>query len=121
MQELLFAVTIRREGSVRVLACTGELDISTRRILSDALDEMLIDPPPLLHVDLTETTFFAGVGVDLLWHARARCRESGTLIQVSASPPVRRVLDVLAFPHDGLGGARGHRFAPRLRRRLRRG
>lgn len=118
MPELLFHATVRHDGGVSVVEGSGELDISTAPLLADALEVALQSPPSVLLVDLKRTTFFAGIGAELLLEALSRCKEAGTPVRIAASPAVQRVLDVVGFPSDALRPATGerHRFSLRLHR-----
>lgn len=110
MPELLFTTKVRHGDAGARVECSGELDISTSQLLEDALNEAFVRSPSSLHIDLTNTTFFAGIGGDLLFDLRARCSAASIPLTVTASSHVRRVLDLLGFPTDGGPDHAHHRF-----------
>ena len=58
--------SVEHRYGVTVLAVGGEIDMVTAPRLEKAIDDVLADDPPALVIDLTEVTFLASVGLQLL-------------------------------------------------------
>ncbi|WP_370967303.1 STAS domain-containing protein [Amycolatopsis sp. cg9] len=85
----LVNVTRERIGDAVVLVVSGEVDLLSASVLSDAITGVLADPPRLLVVDLTEVSFLASIGITALLEAR-RGAGAGTRVRVVA--PERSVV-----------------------------
>lgn len=85
-------LAVESNGSASVtIAVTGEVDLSTVRILQDAVDQVLEEEPDVLVFDLSQTTFMDSSGLAALITAANRCR--GVRIR-RPSQPVSRLLEV---------------------------
>ena len=81
------------DGVVRVI-CSGEVDILTAPSLEEALRDAYTRSAASLQLDLRGVTFFDSQGVRVLVAMTRRAGESGVPISVTASPIVRRVIEV---------------------------
>lgn len=59
-------VDVEQRGTAVVLHVTGELDLVTTPILSEACTAALQSRPPVLVIDLTGVTFLASVGMSAI-------------------------------------------------------
>ena len=64
--------SVEHRYGVTVLAVGGEIDMVTAPQFEKAIDDVLADDPPTLVIDLTEVTFLASVGLQLLARANER-------------------------------------------------
>lgn len=93
-------VTVSSRRGVRVLAASGELDLSTRKEWAHALTATLADLPPAsaLVVDLASVRFCdvgcAGLLADVACHRDTR----GRIAVVAPQRIVARILDIVAPP-----------------------
>jgi anti-anti-sigma factor len=81
-----------------VLVVQGELDLLTAPTLADAVRAALAEPPPLLALDLTATTFLDSSGAREIAVSARRAAAAGTellLVCPADNRPVRLVLDLL--------------------------
>lgn len=80
-----------------VLRLVGEIDIATVDLMADGLVKLgerhLID----VIIDATEVTFMDSTGLHALVEGKRHIHEDGAHIILVASPPVRRVLELM-FP-----------------------
>jgi anti-anti-sigma factor len=76
----------------------GELDISTVAGLSTQVAELRQVGFSDLTVDLRQLTFMDACGVHLLLDIDADCRDAGGTLQVLATGPARRLLDLCKIP-----------------------
>jgi anti-anti-sigma factor len=82
---------------VRVIP-QGELDISTVAGLSTQVAELRQVGFSDITIDLRRLTFMDACGVHLLQDIDADCREAGGMLQVLATGPARRLLDLCRIP-----------------------
>jgi anti-anti-sigma factor len=82
---------------VRVIP-EGELDISTVAGLSTQVAELRQVGFCDITIDLRRLTFMDARGVHLLQDIDADCREAGGTLQVVATGPARRLLDLCRIP-----------------------
>ena len=61
-----FTVTVSRRETEAVVAVTGEIDVSTVPRLTAAVDEVLVDAPPRVVLDLAGVTFCDSQGLGTL-------------------------------------------------------
>ena len=112
--------SVEHRYGVTVLAVGGEIDMVTAPRLEKAIDDVLADDPPALVIDLTEVTFLASVGLQLLARANERfvlatankrSGESGGFAVVAGAPATIRpieltdlneVFDLYLSPDDAL-------------------
>jgi anti-anti-sigma factor len=109
-------LSVRRHGREATVSVAGEIDLESSRRLHNYAREVIRLHGPRLAVDLARVTFMDCGGVRVLLAIRAQVRRlGGYLSVVSASGPVRRVIEilgmdrVLAVPErsDDTGIARG--------------
>lgn len=81
-----------------IVTVSGELDLSTAPELSRSLTEILDQHPDDLTVDLANLRFIDSSGLALLAYTSKSLRgHNGTLHLVGATPPVRRVLEIVGL------------------------
>ncbi|MEE4542490.1 STAS domain-containing protein [Streptomyces sp. V4-01] len=74
---------------------TGEIDLVSATTLRDVLGDILHCAPGRLEVDLGGVGFFDCSGLNVLLRLRARAREHGVeLVVTAASPAVARLLEI---------------------------
>jgi anti-sigma B factor antagonist len=64
--------SVEHRYGIAVLAVGGEIEMVTAPQFEKAIDDVLADDPPTLVIDLTEVTFLASVGLQLLARANER-------------------------------------------------
>ncbi|WP_318306338.1 STAS domain-containing protein [Amycolatopsis solani] len=79
----LVRVTPERTGDAVVLTVSGEIDLLSASVLSNAITEALADPPGLLVLDLSGVSFLASIGITALLEARHGAGH-GTRVRVVA-------------------------------------
>jgi anti-sigma B factor antagonist len=91
----LFALSVREDGKVCVLALSGELDLSTNDLFKSVFDEALSNGCAGFVVDCSKLDFIDSSGITTLIYGRREAEEH-LKITVAAPPDgdVRRVLDL---------------------------
>jgi anti-anti-sigma factor len=91
-----FAVTASTEGTVRVLAVRGELDIGSAPVLRDALLRLIADEDvPDLVLDLSGVTFTDSSGLAVLLMAARRWNDAGrSMLLRQPSRILMRIVDL---------------------------
>lgn len=87
-------VSVTRQGSVVVIAVSGELDLATTPELRRAMDDALADVPAAVVVDLSELLFIASVGIAALMWAQTQTAANGIWFAVVAAGYPLRPLEV---------------------------
>jgi anti-anti-sigma factor len=83
------------DASSRLLAVSGELDLTSVRDLRRRLDAAFADGPPRVVIDLSGLTHMDSTGLAELISAHQRAMElEGQLILVVTSPPIRRTFEI---------------------------
>lgn len=93
-----FSVTVSKEGDRATVVLRGELDLSGKDKLSNAIE--LAEEPPigLLVLDLSELDFIDSTGLEVMLRAARRAHDSGRrLIVRRPSEYVRRLLEMTAI------------------------
>jgi anti-sigma B factor antagonist len=113
----LLEVTVRAEGTARVVALVGELDISGVGLLQDRIGEAEADRPPLIVLDLRRLAFIDSSGLRMILEADMRARASARRLAIVQGPePVERVfrvalldkrLEIVSDPSEVLPGDGG--------------
>jgi len=81
-----------------VVALRGELDLSTAPVLTRCLAPVIGSHPSAVILDLGELEFIDSTGLTLIVRAWNELRtHEGTLGLAHASPPVRRVLELVGL------------------------
>ena len=110
----------REEGGVRIIAVSGELDISNVQELDDLVCELPNGDLGLV-LDLRKTTFVDSATMRLLFSARTRLARRGQEFVVVSleDSPIRRLLELTGYPteEDALATSAG-RAAAAIRERL---
>lgn len=97
IKDLLVANLSTRDDGVAVLELTGEIDISSVRVLADQFTSISSKELPSVIIDATEVSFMDSTGLHALVEGKRVLHEQGTKIVLVSSPQVRRVLE-LVFP-----------------------
>jgi anti-sigma B factor antagonist len=88
-------VDVSRKDGHAVVAVAGELDIATAPTLRAQLVELIEAAPVEVVVDVARLTFLGSTGINLLIGAAKQLERAGGSLRVqSATPVVRRVLEV---------------------------
>jgi anti-sigma B factor antagonist len=82
-----------RDG-VAVLAVGGEIDLVTAPSFEKAINEVLADEPSSLIIDLSEVTFLASAGLQLLVAANERAGLSTGFAVVAEGPSTSRPIEL---------------------------
>ncbi len=77
-----------------MLAVGGEIDLATAPSFEAAIDDALADDPPALIIDLSEVTFLASAGLQLLVATRERIGESAEFAVVADGPATSRPIQL---------------------------
>ena len=78
-----------------VLAVEGEIDIATASALDEAIEQAVSDGKRNIAVDLEAVSFMDSTGLRTLIVAHRRLEdESGRLVVIPGSGPIRRLLEV---------------------------
>jgi anti-sigma B factor antagonist len=85
--------TIEKKGWT-VIVAEGEIDIASAPLLDDAVDVAVDQGSDHIAVDLQPTTFTDSTGLRSLISAHRRLSESGRLVVIPGTGPVRRLLEV---------------------------
>ena len=88
-------VTVRRTPTEAVVCLHGAIDMSTVVSLSEAVERLLVDPPPRVLLDLVGVTFCdsQGLGTLVALSQKARMVQS-VLVLTNVGDFLQRVLDV---------------------------
>jgi anti-sigma B factor antagonist len=90
-----FAITVTRKATEAVVAVSGEIDVSTVSQLNTAVDDVLVDAPPRVVLDLGGVTFCdsQGLGTLVALSRKARMVQS-VLVITNVGDFLIRVLDI---------------------------
>ena len=91
----LVEVRWRDRGTVCVLVCRGEIDVSRARRVGGAINEVLGTGPQRLVIDLCGAEFVDSSGLAVLVHARRRALRQGVELRLVCDVP--STLRVLAL------------------------
>lgn len=97
-----FVVESKLEGETATITATGELDIATRRKLSDEMVSLVARGAAHLIVDMSGVSFLDSSGLGALLGVR---HLGASLVLRKPSPAVRRVLDLVLV--DGIISVEG--------------
>ena len=90
--------TISSLDDTIMVACVGEVDLSSVAVLREALDQALGAGPDLVVVDFSRLSFLDSTGINCLVHAFNAGAEVGCRVVVrNAAGMVRRVLELTAL------------------------
>jgi anti-sigma B factor antagonist len=82
-------------GRRTVLSVSGEIDLASAPLLTEAIDEALHNGALELWIDLTRTGFMDSTGLHVLLTARRRVDElNRRLAVICPAGPVRRLFDI---------------------------
>lgn len=93
----LLTVKVSRNHDEAVVALVGELDISTRHRVTDALTELERTAPSRLVIDLSRLSFLDSTGLALFVALDKHCRENGgPALKIRPGPPaVQRLFELV--------------------------
>ena len=83
-----------------LITCEGELDMDSADRLRGAVDEALAGHPVALHLDCGAVTFMDSIGLRALIHTDELCRARGIPLMITASDPVRRIVETVGVALD---------------------
>jgi anti-anti-sigma factor len=81
------------------LAFRSDIDLATVGAFADALQDCLGRRPRRLCLDLSGVGFMSSEGVRVLCETTKRCSRGAIQLQIIASRPVRRVVEVAGASH----------------------
>lgn len=84
---------VYRDG-VAVLSIGGEIDLVTAPSFAAAIDSVLADDPPGFIIDLSEVTFLASAGLQLLVATQERIGDSAEFAVVAEGPATSRPIQL---------------------------
>ncbi|HEY1486133.1 MAG TPA: STAS domain-containing protein [Micromonosporaceae bacterium] len=95
MEPPAFTIDVTRKSTEAVVAVTGEIDVSTVAQLNTAVDEVLVEAPPRVVLDLAGVTFCdsQGLGTLVALSRKARMVQS-VLVITNVGDFLIRVLDI---------------------------
>jgi len=95
MESTGFTVDVTRKATEAVVTVAGEIDVSTVSQMRTAVEEVLVDAPPRVVLDLAGVTFCdsQGLGTLVALSRKARMVQS-VLVIVNAGDFLIRVLDI---------------------------
>jgi anti-sigma B factor antagonist len=85
--------TLDKDGWV-VIVAEGEIDIASAPLLDDAVEDAVNGGADHIAVDLQPTSFMDSTGLRSLISAHRRLSDTGRLVVIPGSGPVRRLLEV---------------------------
>jgi anti-sigma B factor antagonist len=89
------AISLQRSPGEAVVQLTGEIDMLTSTRLSDAVNDLLMEPPPRIVLDLAGVTFCdsQGLGTLVVLSRKATTAQS-VLVLTNVGDFLLRVLDI---------------------------
>ena len=97
------------DGTTLRLIVTGEVDLASRDVVADAIEQALREGPALLFIDVGAVTFIDSTGVGVLiagWKAAKALRVAFRVVEVRGL--VARVLGVIGVLESLTGQAAGN-------------
>jgi len=95
--DLLTAVVSPLGPDAVVVRLEGEIDLSSAKVLTEALESVLVGDLRDIVIDASAVTFMDSTGLHALVQAKRNIHERGIRIILVPSPQVRRTLE-LVFP-----------------------
>ena len=86
--------SVVQHKGITVLAIGGEVDLATAPILEAAIAAALADDPAAFVIDLTEVSFLASAGLQLLVATQERIGEAGEFAVVADGPATSRPIQL---------------------------
>jgi anti-sigma B factor antagonist len=80
-----FAVEIRAENDIPIVAVTGEIDLTNEDVIQAEISDQLARRPPLLVIDLRKVTFMGSAGIRLLVGNHMTAASSGIRLPIVAT------------------------------------
>ena len=91
-------VSVLHDDGLVLLAIAGELDAGVTRQVQRCVDEVLLDAPVLVVVDLSGLDFCDSTGLGALVRTSRRVTETGgTCVVAGARGPVARLLQLMSM------------------------
>jgi anti-sigma B factor antagonist len=95
-----FSIRRQRQGPVRRIMPSGELDLASVPVLRGEFEFARDDPGvAMIVLDLTRLTFIDSTGIGVLLHMSAECAETDRLRLVNGSPAIGRLIDLMGVRH----------------------
>ena len=89
-----FTTSVVQKGGVTVLAVGGDVDLATAPAFEKAIDDVLADGPASFVIDLSEVTFLASAGLQLLVATQERTAGSTEFAVVADGPATSRPIQL---------------------------
>ena len=86
--------SVVHHDGVAVLAVGGEIDLATAPVFEAAISDALADDPPAFVIDLSDVTFLASAGLQLLVATQERIGDSGEFAVVADDPATSRPIQL---------------------------
>jgi anti-sigma B factor antagonist len=86
--------SVVQHKGITVLAVGGEVDLATAPVFEKAIADVLADDPPAFVIDLTEVSFLASAGLQLLVATQERIGASGGFAVVADGPATSRPIQL---------------------------
>jgi anti-sigma B factor antagonist len=86
--------SVEHRDGVTVLAVGGEIDLVTAPSFEKAINDVLANDPPSLVIDLSEVTFLASAGLQLLVATNERIGTSAGFAVVAEGPSTSRPIEL---------------------------
>ncbi|MDT5092208.1 MAG: anti-sigma factor antagonist [Mycobacterium sp.] len=86
--------SVVQHKGITVLAVGGEVDLATAPIFEKAIDDALAGDPPALVIDLTQVSFLASAGLQLLVATQERIGGTGEFAVVADGPATSRPIQL---------------------------
>jgi anti-anti-sigma factor len=106
----LIATSVEHRDGVVVLVVEGEVDAGTAPVLTAAIDDVLVEEPSALVIDLSAVRFLASAGLQVLVLTSEKVRGRAAFAVVASGPvttrPIRlTTLDSTFSVHETLDDA----------------
>ena len=90
-----FHIEERKEGSIPVIAVSGEIDVATAPELRECLHRVIADGNATVALDLLEVSFLDSTALGVLVGGLKRCRElGGDMRVVVADPRIIKIFEI---------------------------
>jgi anti-sigma B factor antagonist len=86
--------SVQHRDGVAVLAVGGEIDLVTAPSFEKAIEDVLADDPAKFVIDLSQVTFLASAGLQLLVAANERVSKAGEFAVVADGPATSRPIEL---------------------------
>ncbi len=96
----LLSVELVGCGPVTVIVVAGDLDMTTAHLLTELIEQVVVEHPSRVVLDMAGVSFFCADGLRALLHARTTITAAGgRLVLRAPSATTRRVLTITGTDH----------------------